>query len=129
MWNDLGLLVLRVSFGLSMAFTHGLDKLTGYSKQASTFPDPLGIGPEISMALTVFAEFICTLSLSIGFLTRITAIPVALTMLIAVGLIHASDPWSTKELAFLYFAAFLSVALLGPGKFSLDALLFKKKKR
>jgi putative oxidoreductase len=129
MWNDLGLLILRAAFGFTMAFSHGLDKLMNYGTQAAQFPDPLGVGHEISMALTIFAEFACALSVGAGFLTRLTAIPIAITMLVAFGFIHMSDPWATKEAAFLYFAAFMCVILLGPGKYSADALLFKKKKR
>ncbi len=43
-FNALGLLILRVGFGATMAIQHGLPKLLDFSNKMNTFPDPLNIG-------------------------------------------------------------------------------------
>jgi len=41
-------------------------------------------------------------------------------MLVAGFIVHAADPFGTKEKAFLFSAFFIMIILLGPGKFSID---------
>ena len=65
--SGLGLVVLRVTAGLTMLLGHGWGKLTGFSEMAATFPDPIGLGSRISLGLTVFAEVFCSIALIVGF--------------------------------------------------------------
>lgn len=125
--TDFGKLVLRLGFGLSIALGHGLPKLMGFSENSHSFPDPFGIGPVVSMALVIFAEFFCSILVAFGAITRLCAIPVVITMATAVFKIHAGQDWATQEAAGTYGIAFLSIALLGSGKFSFDTLIFKKR--
>jgi putative oxidoreductase len=120
--GSLGLLVLRISMGLMMAFGHGWGKLAAYGERAAGFPDPLGIGGPLSMALTVFAEFFCSLALVAGLFTRGVVIPLIITMLMAALVIHGDDPWGKKELALMYLFPYLTILIAGPGRYSLDAL-------
>jgi putative oxidoreductase len=46
-------------------------------------------------------------------------------MLVAVGIIHGSDPFGDKEHALIYLMAYLALWLLGSGRFSVDALIRK----
>jgi putative oxidoreductase len=80
----------------------------------------LGVGPVASMALTVFAEAFCSALVVFGWWTRLAAIPLLVTMGVAFLLVHGADPWQKKEMAFLYFSAYLVIFLAGPGKFSFD---------
>lgn len=125
MTKDLGLLLLRLGFGLTMLFGHGWRKLTQFGEIAPQFPDPIGLGSQVALGLAVGAEFFCALAIVIGLYTRWLAIPLAFTMLVAFAVIHSADPWSTKEMAFLFLIAFSAIVLLGPGKYSLDARLRK----
>ncbi len=120
--GSIGLLILRVSVGLMMAFGHGLGKLTGFGENAAQFPDPLGIGSGVTLALMVFAEFFCSLALVVGLATRAAAIPLIIAMAVAVLVVHSDDPFSTKEKALLYLIPFLAILFTGPGRYSLDAL-------
>ena len=124
--NSVGLLVLRLS-GLIMALSHGYGKLTSYTERMDSFSDPLGVSSPVSMALVVFAEFFCGLALAAGFLTRAAVIPLITTMLVAVLIIHAHDPFQKQELGLLYLIPFIAVLIAGPGKYSLDAVLVGKK--
>ncbi len=123
--TDLGLLLLRVSFGSMMLFSHGWGKLTGFSEYAAKFPDPFGAGPTVSLALAVFAEVFCAAAVVLGAATKFAVIPLMITMAVAFFMIHGADPWGKKELAFAFFSAYTTVLLLGPGRFSVDGAMGK----
>ena len=59
----------------------------------------------------------------IGFLYRLAMIPMIFTMGVAFFVIHGNDPFSLKELAFVYLVIFILMYIAGPGKFSLDRLI------
>ena len=117
---DLGLLILRVGFGLSLLLGHGLSKIMNFAKAAHSFPDVLGIGSKYSLLLVVFAEVFCSMLLVLGLASRFALIPLIISMSVAVFLIHKNDPFATKELAVLYLVVFSSLFFTGPGKFSVD---------
>ncbi len=58
---DVGLLVFRLFFGVTMALAHGLPKLQRFAEIHATFPDPLGIGSSASLGMAIFAEIACAL--------------------------------------------------------------------
>jgi len=115
----IGLLLTRIGFS-AMMLVHGIPKLLRLFEGDFSFGDPLGIGPTPSFFLAVFAEAICPMLIIIGFKTRLASIPVIITMAVAAFLVHAPDDFATKEKALLYLIAFLGIALLGPGKHSVD---------
>ena len=84
------------------------------------FGDPIGIGEVASKILAVIGEAICPLLIIIGLKTRLAAIPAIITMAVAAFVVHGADPFQKKELALLYLVGFVAIALLGPGKFSID---------
>ncbi len=123
---DIGLLIMRVSIGAMMAFGHGVGKFSRFAEDPIPFPDPIGVGVFLSLALAVFAEFFCSILLALGVLTRLVAIPLLVTMLVAVFMIHAEDGWEKQELAVLYALPYLVLIFTGPGRFSLDEKFFKR---
>ena len=101
--TDIALLLLRLTFGLSMIIGHGLGKGERlFGSDPIKFADPFGVGPEISLVLAVFAEVICSGLLAIGLFTRWSLIPLVITMSTAVFIIHAGDDFSGKEKALLF---------------------------
>lgn len=124
---DLGLLILRLGAGGSMLFAHGLQKLLGYSEMSAKFPDPIGLGSELSLILAIFAEFLCSALVMLGLVTRLAALPVCATMFVAAFLVHADDPFAKKELALLYLVVFVFLALAGGGSFSLDSVIRRRR--
>jgi putative oxidoreductase len=103
-----------------MLFSHGLPKIMNYSQIKNSFPDPLGIGNSASLILTILAEFVCALFITLGIKTRISLIPLIITMLVAAFIIHAGDPFAKVEFPLLYAYAFVAIFISGPGKFSID---------
>lgn len=124
--QDVGLLFLRLSFGGTLLAAHGWRKLTNFGSLSESFSDPLGIGSTLSLMGTIGAEVFCSLAIIIGLFTRLTVLPLIFTMGVAGFIYHAADPFQKKELAFVYLFAFIVVLLCGPGRFSVDKLIFKK---
>jgi putative oxidoreductase len=121
-FNALGLLILRVGFGATMAVQHGLPKLLDFSNKMKTFPDPLHLGSGLSLSLALGAELVCAILIIVGIFTRWAAFPLAINMGVAFFLIHGLDPMAKKELALLYFLAFSAIVACGPGAYSADAV-------
>lgn len=123
-----GLLLLRVGVASLMLFGHGFDKLVNFTDKAANFPDPIGVGPAVSLALAVLAEFFCSVAIGFGFATRLATIPLIITMITAAFVIHGGDPWGKKELAILYLIPYIALLFTGAGRYSIDWLWFQKKK-
>ena len=117
--KDIGLLILRVGLAASM-LPHGLSKLNKIISGNFNFANPLGFGEAPSLFLATFAEFASAILIIIGFKTRLASIPLMITMAVAAFITHFDDPWGKKEMAFIYLIGFSAVALLGPGKYSIE---------
>jgi putative oxidoreductase len=124
--RDVGLLVLRLGFGGTLAVAHGLGKLQNLMAGSSRFPDPLGVGSVPSLALATFAEFLCALALAVGFMSRLATVPLVITFVVAVFLYHGGDPLAERELALVYLLGFLALLFTGPGRLALDEWLRRK---
>ena len=124
--TDIAVLIARIGIATLM-LTHGLPKLMMLiSGGQIMFPPVFGMSPEVSLALAVFAEVVCSVLLLAGLGTRLVLIPLFVTMLIAALLIHSADPFAVKEPAILYSLVFGTLFLTGSGRYSLDYLLQKK---
>ena len=122
----LGLLVLRLGVG-GMMMTHGWPKFQRLLETPGQFADPIGLGPEITLGLAVFAELCCALLIVFGAWTRLVTIPLVATMLVAVFIVHSDDPFQKRELALLYASGALTLMLTGAGRFSVDCYLSNRK--
>lgn len=90
---------------------------------SSSFPDPLGVGSQISLSLAIFGEVVCAALLVLGLFARLAALGSAITMGVAFTLIHqlALKGEHSGEMAYLHLGIFLTLLIAGPGRFSLDA--------
>lgn len=122
------LLATRLFVGFAM-LTHGLPKLqkllSGEEIQFFTF---MGLSATASLALTVFAEVVCSIFLILGLFTRWASLPLIITMVVAAFIVHATDPFAKKELAIAYLTLYSIILAVGPGKISLDYLISGGKK-
>ena len=123
---DYSLFLLRISIGFMMIYSHGWGKLLKFfGNETISFADPLGIGMVTSLALTVFAEVICSFLLIVGLGTRMATIPLIIVMLVAIFVILWDDPFGKKEIAILYLVPYIIIFMMGAGKYSLDAMIKK----
>ncbi|HEY3215006.1 MAG TPA: DoxX family protein [Candidatus Eisenbacteria bacterium] len=126
---SMGLLLLRAGAAGLLLFGHGWGKLAHFAERAPRFPDPLGVGSTTSLALVIFAEVFCAAAVTLGFRTRLAVVPLLVFFAVALFVHHAHDPWSVKELAAVYAVPMLALLLTGPGRFSLDEVLARRRAR
>lgn len=125
---DIILLIVRVFIGFAM-LSHGFPKLQMLLEGGDIkFFDFLGLGPTISLALTVAAEFACSILLILGLFTRISLGFLIFTMIIAGFVVHGADAFEKKELSLIYLSVYLLLMAYGAGKFSVDYMIEKRKR-
>jgi len=133
---DTGLLLLRAA-GFLLAFTFGVQKIGWYvtAFHAGKPWSSIGLAPliaHVGFPLPVILALWITLNesigaflIGIGFLTRFVAASVALGM---VGALYTSVRLGEDWLrAALYLIIFIGLIFSGPGKFSIDHLMQRRK--
>ena len=123
---DIAILLARVAIAALM-FTHGISKIALFTEIPVQFMDFMGLGPEITLALAIFAEIGCSLLILLGLGTRVAVIPLIITMLIAVFIVHAGDPFIKQEMGLHYLLVYTMLLFTGSGKYSLDKLITAKR--
>lgn len=122
--SDLATLFLRLIFG-GLFVKYGYMKFANYDQILPMFGDVIGIGAKLSFNLVIFAELICGFFVLIGLLTRLSVIPIFITMIVAYFVAHANDPFDVKQVAFIFLALSVVIFILGSGKYSVDRFVFK----
>lgn len=128
--RDAGLLMIRAILGLVLMF-HGAQKLFGAFgghgiEGMAGFNASLGIPfPELSAYLAASAEFFGGLALAVGLLSRLAAIPVVFTMLVAGFVAHDGFNMATGggEYAFTLAVVTAAIGVMGPGRLTVGRLL------
>jgi len=93
-----------------------------FAQKKDVFFNFLGIGSTLSLSLVIFAEFFCSFFVIIGLFTRFAALPLVISMGVALFKAHHLDFFGAGEKATLFFVIFLGILLVGPGRASVDAM-------
>jgi putative oxidoreductase len=123
------ILALRLFFGI-LFFSHGLDKMINFNELSYAYPSVLGFGSYMTLMLSIFSEFACSIFLIAGLLVRITVIPMIAAMAVAFFDIH-DGMFPEGELSLIYLVLFVILYITGPGRYSFDYLIdmkFQKEK-
>jgi putative oxidoreductase len=121
---NIATLFLRVVFGLLM-LPHGWDKLSHFAARKHSFLSFMGMSPSLSLGLATFAEFFCSLLLILGLFTRLATVPLLVCIFVILKVNHWELP-GKNEVVPAFLAGYLTLLLIGPGKYSLDARISKK---
>ncbi|MEX0938551.1 MAG: DoxX family protein [Pirellulales bacterium] len=124
---SLGMLAVRVVVGAAFVF-HGWPKI----QNPMEWMGPDAPVPGILQAVAAVSEFVGGMALVAGLLTPLAALCLAGTMIGALSYhLNSGDPFvpgpqggPSWELAATYLAVAVAVLLIGPGRASVDALLF-----
>ena len=129
----IGLLIIRLVIGV-LFIGHGAQKLFGWFggyglKGTGGWFESIGMKPGVTMALFAgLAEFIGGILFALGLLTPLAGIMIAGTMVMAIVKVHAPNGlWATSngyEYNLTLLAVAIGIALIGPGQYALDTLLF-----
>ena len=130
MASDTALLVLRVVLGLTMA-AHGYNKFFGKGglKGTAGWFDSMGMKPGMFHArVAATTEIAAGLGLAVGLLTPIPAAGFVALMFVAAWTVHKANGFFIVKDGYEYnlILAVTAVAIAGtgPGRYSLDHLLF-----
>ncbi len=127
--QDFGLALLRIVVGV-IFLAHGYQKLFVWhiGGVAGAFAQ-MGIpAPHVSAYLATFAEFFGGLALLLGLFTRLAAVPVAFTMVVAILQVHLKGGFFAPqgmEYPLTLFVANIALIVAGGGAFALDTVIFK----
>jgi len=135
--NSFAPTLARLTLGIVM-FPHGAQKVLGwfggygFSGTMHFFTDQMHI-PAVFAVLAIAAEFLGSLGLITGFLSRIAAFGIAVNMLVAVKMVHGANGFfmnwygNQKGEGFEYHILAVGLALIvliyGAGKASVDAAI------
>lgn len=134
--RDFGIVLIRLIIGLLMAF-YGYEKLIHFDEMAASDfwvknVSFLGMSGKFPLALTIFAEFFCSLFLIVGLFTRINLFFLMFCMayiflvIFPFSILNKGDNGYQFNDAFVYFVIYLGLFFTGAGKYSLDQKLFNK---
>ncbi|MEO8562105.1 MAG: DoxX family protein [bacterium] len=128
--TDAGLALLRIVLGATFImhggqklFVYGFAGVTGAFGQMG-IPMPGLLGPFVA-----FVEFFGGIALVLGLLTRLSAIGVGATMVVAILTVHLKAGFFAPggvEFPLSLLAAAVTLVITGAGAFSLDALLDRR---
>jgi putative oxidoreductase len=137
--NDWTLTIARIVLGAAL-FAHGAQKLLGWfgghglRATIQTFHDQLGIPAPLAY-LAIAAEFFGGLGLIVGFLTRVAALGIAITMIVAMAVVHwkfgffinwfGDKQGHGVEYHLLAVALAVVIIVHGAGAFSLDRIVYR----
>jgi putative oxidoreductase len=124
--ENTGKLILRVTLGLLMLL-HGIAKLKSGTSGIGDLLEASGL-PGFFQYGAYVGEVIAPLLLIAGFYARIGAWLVAVNMLFAIGLAHWSQVFTINaqsgghalETQYLFMAAAIALALIGPGRYAVN---------
>ena len=127
--DDGGKLVLRVALGVLILF-HGVAKVIGGGgfQFVTSMVTKAGLPPVLAYGVYV-GEVLAPLLIVIGLWTRLSALVIAINMVIAVALVLPSKLFAIAptggyaiELEAIYLFAAVAVALLGAGRYSVGGI-------
>ena len=123
--NDTGKLVLRLTLGI-LILLHGIAKLTNGIAPIEGMVTGMGLPAFLAYGVYV-GEILAPLMLIVGFYARIGAALIAINMLVAIALAHASEVTSlgqtggwALELQGMFLFTAIALMLMGPGRFSVN---------
>ena len=130
---SVGLLVIRIGAGGTMAALHGFGKLTagterwrGLGSALADFGVPESLYVPMGF-MAMFAEFFGSILVAIGLFTRVGAFLLVGTMAVANHKHGFGDDFN--ELALVYLIIFAGLMITGPGSLSLDHWWFGRKSK
>ena len=131
--KDFGLLILRIGIGISFFLVHGWPKMMGGPERWEKIGGAMGnlgidFAPMFWGFMAAASEFGGGLLLIVGLFTRTSSAFLAFTMLVAAANhLSAMDPWGRVFHPIEMMVVFIALIFLGAGKYSIDALMDKKK--
>ena len=135
-YADLGLVILRLGLGIIFV-AHGGQKLLGlwggdgWTATLEGFQENLGIPQWLGM-IAIVTEFFGGIAVIVGALTRLAALGLAATMVVAIAKVHLRNGFFLSDGGVEYNVALLAMSLTlvfaGGGAWAADRWIFQGRK-
>ena len=123
--SDLGRLLLRISLGCLIIF-HGIAKIRSGIDPIMQLVTATGMPAFLAYGVYI-GEVVAPLLVIVGWFSRVGALLIAINMVFALSLAHRADLFNLAttggyalELQALYLLVAIAIAMLGPGRFSMN---------
>jgi putative oxidoreductase len=134
MMASIGLLLIRLVFGLTFA-GHGAQKLFGWFgghglQGTAGWMESIGLKPGKAMAFAAGAsELAGGILFALGLWIPLAALLMVVSMMVAIVKVHGPNGYWITQNGYEYNLAIIvlaiGVALIGPGQYALDTILFR----
>jgi putative oxidoreductase len=127
--SDLGPLMLRLTLGI-VFISSGWGKLNDLDKVGEFFAELGIVAPALNAVVVACTECFGGLAVLLGLATRLSALPLAITMVVAIVTALLPDSAGVVELVasseFAYLVMFLTLVMIGPGRWSVDHIVLRR---
>lgn len=128
---DMGILALRVLVLGALFMKHGTPKLFDFHDELNWenvgYPNLFHLGSVGTLLVATFADGICSMLVVLGLATRWAALFAFCSLGVGWGMVHGfairGPEGRVAETISLYMVACVAIFLLGPGRYSLDAMI------
>ncbi len=121
-----GMFCFRVLVSIELIMAHGLKKVGVGVKEAEHIPNPLHLPETFNNGFAIAANLFFPLLVIVGFCTRLATLPTLAVTLTGYFVVHWHGTLLERDTPFMYSLAFLLIAVLGAGKYSIDNYLYEK---
>ena len=129
--HDLTLFLFRIILAIGF-YSPAMMKVKNLEGVAEWFGSMSYPFPMVSAILAMTTEVLGIVLLTLGFGTRVIALPMMFVMVVAIFTTHISNGFAAAdngfEIPLYYFLMLFALVVYGSGKFSLDYLLGRKSK-
>ena len=122
---NIGIAILRIYTGVSMAFGHGINKIPPSGKFAENIASMGFPAPNFFSWAAGISEFGGGLLIALGLMTRPASFFLGVTMFVAAFIRHGTSPFMQKEKALLFLFITILLILVGAGKYSIDRMIHR----
>lgn len=128
---SIGVLLLRIVIGLAF-MQHGWPKIQHPASWMTMMMGAHAFAPAWLQAVAAIVEFCGGIALVLGVLTPLVAVLIGIDMLTAIFIVHLpmGAHWvggpGSFEIPLFYLVSMIVLLLTGPGRYSIDSVLWKR---
>lgn len=126
---NLSMLLFRLAVSLQLMLAHGLKKIGIGVPVAEVVPNPLHLPEVINQTFAIASNLIFPVLVILGLFSRLASAAILAVTLTGYFVVHWHDSLLEKDMPYMYSVAYLLILLLGPGKYAIDYLINRPRRK
>lgn len=123
---DIAILYLRLFMG-GVTLLHNIGKMQTYNEIIEGYPALLFDSPTITFAIFTIVEVAFAMMIMSGLWVRFASFLMALGMFLSIFVVLPTAGMTAGTLQFIYMGVYIFFVIAGGGKYSMDALLWRRR--